>query len=241
MPRHILYNTRVGALQHERLGYRSDKTIFVPNGFNTEAFRPLSSEERKAMRSDLGLDPDRPLIGVVARSHPMKDHHTFIRAAALAASKNPDLRFLLVGGYWDGEEVPVLRWIPGTWIGILVHTSRKKETDVSKWISVLDIAVSSSAYDEGFPNVIGEAMASAVPCVVTDVGDTAWVLGEAGFTVPPKNPQRMAEAMLQLIQLGEDGRRALGILGRQRVCEYFSISTVMQRFKDIYGNSTKDV
>ena len=98
----------------------------------------------------------------------------------------------------------------------------------------LDIACSSSLYGEAFPNVIGEAMACAVPCVATDVGDSAWVIGESGLTVPPKNPTKLAQKWELLIEAGQQKRIALGNKARKRILDNFSLQKIARQYESLY-------
>ncbi|MBA3765753.1 MAG: glycosyltransferase, partial [Acidobacteria bacterium] len=98
----------------------------------------------------------------------------------------------------------------------------------------LDIASSSSSYGEGFPNVIGEAMSCAVPCVVTDVSDLPWVVGETGKVVPPRDAEALAGTWAELIELGAEGREALGAAARARVIQYFPLELVVAQYEDLY-------
>ena len=98
----------------------------------------------------------------------------------------------------------------------------------------LDVATLSSAYGEAFPNVIGEAMASGVPCVVTDVGDAAHIVGSSGLIVPPRDPLALAGAWEELLMRSEQERRQLGLEARQRIVEHFDIVRVAQTYAALY-------
>jgi glycosyltransferase involved in cell wall biosynthesis len=100
--------------------------------------------------------------------------------------------------------------------------------------AALDISTTTSAYGEGFPNVVGEAMACAVPCAVTDVGDSALIVHDTGKVVPPRDPSALAEAWHALVALGAEGRRKLGAAARQRVERNFSLPVVVARYQSLY-------
>jgi glycosyltransferase involved in cell wall biosynthesis len=99
----------------------------------------------------------------------------------------------------------------------------------------LDVLTVSSAWGEGFPNVVGEAMACAVPCVVTDVGDSAAIVGDTGRVVPPRDTQALVAGWLHLLDLGAQARRNLGLEARQRIQEHFSLPSVVARYESLYG------
>jgi len=105
--------------------------------------------------------------------------------------------------------------------------------DVALLTSALDVAVSSSV-GEAFPNVVVEAMSCGVPCVATDVGDSALIVGDTGKIVPPAHPRLLAEAILELLNLPRDERRKLGVKARQRIQTNFEISKVVTAYEDLY-------
>jgi glycosyltransferase involved in cell wall biosynthesis len=98
----------------------------------------------------------------------------------------------------------------------------------------LDIAVSSSAYGEGFPNTIGEAMACGIPCVVTDVGDSAAIIGPAGIAVPPRKAEALAAGISRVLETGKTGRQQIGKLARARVMQYYDLGRIAKQFEDFY-------
>ena len=105
---------------------------------------------------------------------------------------------------------------------------------MSRLTTGFDIGASSSSFGEGFPNVIGEAMACGVPCVVTDVGDSALIVGQTGRVVPPRNPKELANAFHELVELGGEGRERLGMAARCRVQEHFDLPHIVARYQDLY-------
>jgi glycosyltransferase involved in cell wall biosynthesis len=104
---------------------------------------------------------------------------------------------------------------------------------VARLMASFDIIVSSSSR-EGFPNVIGEAMACGVPCVVTDVGDSAKLVGQTGLVVPPRNPEALAQAGRELIRLGPEGRAKMGAAARERIRENFQLESVIAQYEGLY-------
>lgn len=98
----------------------------------------------------------------------------------------------------------------------------------------LDIATSSSAYGEAFSNAIGEAMAAGVPCVVTDVGDSAAIVGPTGRVVPTRDPEALARAWQSLLELAPERREALGAAARDRIGRHFSLAAIAARYAALY-------
>lgn len=231
-PDAIIYNSAVGAEQHASFGYQSAKPIVIPNGFDCAAFRP-DPQARAEVRRELSIDEGAPLVGLVARYHPMKDHAGFLRAASLVAKQHPSVRFVLIGSGTRGQ--PALQ----TQAAELQIENRMiflgERSDMPRMTAALDIACSGSAWGEGFSNATGEAMACGVPCVVTEVGDGPYLVGQTGLCVPPSHPEALAGAMSRLIAAGPEYRRQLGAAARRRVQENFSLSSVVGRFESVFA------
>jgi glycosyltransferase involved in cell wall biosynthesis len=227
----VIYVAQTSALQHEALGYRADKRVILPNGFDTGRFAPCD-DARLQLRHDLGLAPSTVLIGSIARYHPMKDHANFLRAAHECVRAHPDTHFVLAGDRVDPSNVTLARLVDSLGLASRAHLLGRRD-DAPHVLAGLDIATSAS-YSEAFPNVIGEAMACGVPCVVTDVGDSALVVGETGRTVPPRQPRALARAWADLIELGRNGRVAMGQTARRRIVEHYGLRSVVSRYERLY-------
>lgn len=231
-PAKILYVSEASRRQHEAMGYCSQHSQVITNGFDTAQFSP-SVKARAAVRAELGLGEDQFLIGLVGRFHPMKDHLNFLRAAALMASDNSAAQFVLAGREVDGNNHTLGRLLAKCGLEGRVHLLGERR-DTHNVIAALDVCSLSSSYGESFPLVVGEAMACGVPCVVTDVGDAALLVGDTGFVVPPRNPEALARAWRELIRLGPDGRAQLGEAARERVCENFLLAPVVAQYESLW-------
>jgi glycosyltransferase involved in cell wall biosynthesis len=230
--RAIIYNSGLSARQHEALGYDSDKTVVIPNGFDCQLFRPRP-EMAQWLRQDARIEPGRVLIGMVARNHPQKDPGNLIKAIALLAARGIDAHVLIVGPGFDTDNAEVMGAIAQA--GVAGRFSLLGERhDIPDIVAGLDIATLPSAWGEGFPNVLGEAMACGVPCVTTDIGDSAWIVGRAGIVVPPRDPEALADALGRLVALGCEGRRQLGTAARARVIEHFEVDDIVGRYQELY-------
>jgi glycosyltransferase involved in cell wall biosynthesis len=214
-----------------RRGFDARKMEVIPNGFDADAFRP-DPAARLGVRRELGLDPDCPLVGLVARYDPVKDHATFLRAAAVLRRRLPGVRFLLCGDKVVPGNPALASLVADLGLGGACHLLGPRR-DVARVHAALDVATSSSV-SEAFPLAVGEAMACGVPCVATDVGDSALIVGPAGRVVRPRDPESMAEAWYDLLALGHGERRRLGLAARRRVVELFDIAAVTHRYEDLY-------
>jgi glycosyltransferase involved in cell wall biosynthesis len=214
----IIFNSERGRAFHLAEGFPADRSIVIYNGIDANRFKP-DDEAGRELRARLGVGADTPLVGHVGRLDPMKDHPTLLRAAALVCRERSDVRFLCVGRGDDEDYSEGLRRLAAE-LGIsdkIIWAGAR--SDMPAVYSSLDLLVSSS-FSEGFPNVIGEAMACGVPCVVTDTGDSALIVGETGLVVEPRNPSALARAIISLMEQDpqERGRRA-----RARILENFSV------------------
>jgi glycosyltransferase involved in cell wall biosynthesis len=231
-PEKILYNSRTASAQHGAIGYRTEKTLVIPNGFDTELFVP-SREARLSVRSELGVAENTFLIGLVGRFHPMKGHAHFLRAAKLLLENYGDVQFVLSGKEVSWSNQFLCELVQRLGLVERVHLLGERQ-DMPRITAALDIASSSSSYGEGFPNVIGEAMSCGVPCVVTDVSDLPWVVGETGRVVPPRDPKALSSAWAELIEMGIEGREALGQAARRRVIQCFPLGSVVAQYEALY-------
>ncbi|MBN1574887.1 MAG: glycosyltransferase [Deltaproteobacteria bacterium] len=227
----IVYNSIVGAEHHESLGYPVKKRIYIPNGFDCERFSPSSSARGRLIK-ELGLNGDEVLIGFVSRYHPMKDHGNFLKAASILGKKTEKTHFVLVGRDMTMENGGLAAMVKNTGIPERIHLLGFRR-EIPEITAGLDIATTSS-FTEASPNVIGEAMASGVPCVVTDVGDSRDLVGDTGRVVPPKDPEALAGGWLDLIKMGVKGRKRLGAAARERIVERFSIAAVAEQYRLMY-------
>lgn len=214
----IVVNSYAGFNDHQRLGYPAHKMVVISNGIDTEVFQPDSSQ-RANIRHLWGIRGNELLVGLVARLDPMKDHKTFIRAVMQVAQQRKDIRFICVGDGPEDYRRELLALSSKLGVdGYLIWIKALPEGCVI--FNALEVLVLSSSSGEGFPNVIGEAMACGIPCVVTDVGDAARIVGNTGLVVPAGDPALLAEGILRLINKGIEPDKKWEI--RKRVLENYS-------------------
>lgn len=230
LPEVVVANSEAARTAHEGFGYRPRVWEIIPNGFDTDRFHP-SRAARASVRQELGIELEATVIGLVARFDPIKDHHVFLTAAGMMRAA-ANMHFLLVGSGVTAENGQLRVAIEEARLRDRVHLVGERQ-DIPRLTAALDVATNSS-YGESFPNVIGEAMACEVPCVVTDVGDSARIVGETGRVVPPRDPLALASAWQELIDLGETGRQELGRKARERVESLYSLDSVVRQYEALY-------
>ncbi len=226
----LLFNSRVSAAQHRAVGYSGDRSLVIPNGFDTVRFAP-DATARDLMRSELGAG-DAVLVGMVARFEPVKGHEVLLRAAALMKHDTPRFRIVLVGRGCDRGNPALAQLIGELGIGASVLLLGER-SDIPDLLNAFDIAVCPSL-SESFPNAVGEAMSCGVPCVVTDVGDCAFLVGDSGRVASPADPRSLATLLTELMSQEVSSRRSLGDRARVRIVENFSIPSVLGRFAEMY-------
>jgi len=191
-PDAIVVNSRDGQRYHSQIGYRPKQWINIPNGVDLERFAPRR-DERAMLRDRLGIAANATVIGMVARYHPMKDVESFLRAASLSQRDHENVKFVLCGAGLSAENAQLSELVRSLNLDARVLLLGPRP-DIELIYPAFDVLTLCSTYGEGFPNVLCEAMACDVPCVATDVGDSAEIIGDSGLIVPLRNPEALAQA-----------------------------------------------
>lgn len=226
VPTRIVSCSRAALASHREAGYAADRIVHIPNGVDADRFVP-DPGARAGIRAELGVPDDVPLIGMVARWDAQKDHANFVAAATATSEALPDAHFVLAGHDVDptNRELDELVRRFGGRFRLL-----GERTDTPAVLAALDLAVLSSAYGEAAPMVLLEALACGVPCVATDLGDCADIVGSNGIVVAPRDPRALAAAMATVIA-GRD-RYASG--AREHVVGRFSVGATAAAYTDLY-------
>lgn len=226
----IVYNSAAARAQHESRGFEATHVAVLPNGFDTDRLRPNRSVGA-AVRHELHIAWDSPVVAQVARFHPAKDYPTLLRAAALVVQRFPHTVFVLVGEGVESSNRQLVRLIGELGLANSVRLLGRRD-DVARLMAAFDVVCLTSS-GEGFPNAIGEAMSCGVPCVGTAVGDIAELIGDTGEVVPPADPGAVAAAVGRLLSLDPQTRGELGARARNRVVEHFSIGQMARCYADL--------
>ena len=231
VPDATVFVARASRQSHAALGYTCPDSCVIPNGFDLDEFQP-DAAARRQVRAELGLAPEMPLIGMIGRFHPDKDHCSFLEAAAYVRRGNRRARFLLCGAGVTPANRELTSWADRHGIRDACHFLGSRD-DVPRLAAALDVAVCSSL-TEAFPRAVGEAMACSVPCVVTDVGDARHLVGSAVRVVPPGHPAALAQAMQEILALEDRDRQALGRQAHKRIIECFSQKEIVSRHWELW-------
>jgi glycosyltransferase involved in cell wall biosynthesis len=231
-PDRLLFNSRRSIEQHDRLGFDTRRSQYLPNGFDTQVFAP-DVAARVATRAAWGAGEHETVFGLLARYHPAKDHATFLVAARRVADSHPLTRFVMAGTGVDAQNAELAIAVAAAGLQGRVHLLGER-SDVPAVMAGLDVAVSCSSRIEGFSNSIGEAMACGLPCVATDVGEASSLLEGLSSVVPPQHPQALAAAMNEMVDLGPEGRALLGERSRERIESAYALEVVAAQYRDLY-------
>jgi glycosyltransferase involved in cell wall biosynthesis len=232
-PDFIITNTEQGHRQHVQEGYRDGHWHVIYNGFDLDVFKH-DMDTRSRSRTKLNIPTNAFIIGQIGRLTPEKNYQGFIHAALKLLETHPEVHFVGIGKdvMFDtlGDLIPLELSDQFHLLGL--------RHDMADLYNVLDVFTLASHF-EGLPNVVGEAMATGIPCVVTDVGDTAYLVGDTGIVVPPQDINRLAAAWTQMINMPATERAALGQAALNRIREHFSIQRFVEQYESLYQNAVK--
>jgi glycosyltransferase involved in cell wall biosynthesis len=219
---------------HISMGYTSEKFVVIPNGVPLERFFP-SICSRNYLRREFGIPSTDPVIGFFGRWNPQKDHKNLLVASVAVKEKFPNLHIVLAGTGCDDNNVELANCIRRYGLVDVVHLLGPRN-DIPAVFNTLDLHVLSSSHGEGFPNVVAEAMASSVPCVVTDVGDAAAIVSNTGWIVAPNDSPALSHAIIVGLsaRLDSDTWEQRRQSVRERIIQNFSIDTMVAKYRSVW-------
>lgn len=233
LPAAVVANSEAGRRFHQSLGYKNKRFEVIQNGFDTDQFRP-NDDARTWLRNELGLASDAVLVGHAGRFDPMKDHESLLAAAAVVVEDNPKVAFVLCGPGVEPHNSDVASLVAKYGLARKAHLLGRR-SDMNRIMAGMDLYVSSSAFGEGFPNVLAEALACGVPCVATDVGDSAILVGESGRVVPPRDPRAFSKAVIEMLGIEGTEKVLMKREARERIIRYYSLEAMARRYESLYN------
>jgi glycosyltransferase involved in cell wall biosynthesis len=224
--------------KHSALGYSRSKMVVIPNGYQKTYGEKF--DKRHEVRTKLGLSSDVLVIGIVGRYDFLKGYDILITAASLfSKSYQDEFIFLCAGRHIDQNNPELMELLNGSSLKnnfLLMGES----SNVEEIYSAMDFYCLPSR-SEGFPNVVAEAMLCRLPCVVTDVGDAARIIGKSGIVVESKNAESLATGLLGMAEFSVEKRKELGGLARSRIVENYEIGKIINQYLAVYELKGKDV
>ena len=233
IPKSIVIVSKKAKKIYEIEGYDSKKLKFIPNGYNLSILK-INKIKKIRFKKELNVKKNIPLIGNVARYDPKKDHSNLLNALSILRSKKIIFFCILVGSNINKTNQRLVSEIKKLKLSKYVKLLGKKD-NVLEIMNGLDLYVQSSSYGEGFPNVIAESMACGTPCVMTDVGDAAYIVGKTGFVVPPNNSIKLAKAIEKAINELSTKKWNYRInKARTRIQEKFDITKMIRSYNKLW-------
>lgn len=230
VPDAVIFVAQAAKRSHEALGYAGRMMLVVPNGFDITA-REHAATLREAWRREQGVARSEVVIGWVGRFNPDKDVHAFVKAGAAVTTDEGSARIAMVGRGLEHGNEELMHWIqaaqprePFLLLG--------EKSDTAACFCGFDVFALSSR-NEAFPNVVAEAMAAGLPCVVTDVGDVRFLVEDAAQVVGAGDVAAMTRELLSLVR-DPALRESVGQKALQRVSEQFSMEACAQKFHKVY-------
>lgn len=234
VPRRIVCCAQRAAEIHADMGYDRSKMVVIPNGYDLHQFRP-DADARSRLRDEWRIPERTPLLGMVGRFDPQKDHESLLRALGMLRYRGIDFRCVLIGNGVSPENDALSDRVEVENLNgrVLLLGPRR---DIPAVMNALDVHVLSSRYGEAFPNVVAEAMACGTPCVTTDVGDAAAIVGNTGWVVRPKCPDDLAKTLEQVVaclfETDEWTKRQSEC--RARIERQYSIDGMVDAYRDAW-------
>lgn len=233
LPRAIVSCSEESMQVHQRLGYAARKFFVIPNGYDLGRYAP-DEGARARLRAEWSVDDETPLIGMVARYDPQKDHANLVAALAQLRGNGLDFVCVMVGNNVDTENTELRDVIDAAGLSHAVRLLGRRD-DIPTVMNALDVHVLSSM-GEAFPNVVAEAMACGTPCVTTEVGDAALIVGDTGWVVPPRNSGALASAVADALRERRDPIkwRSRRNAAREHVARHFDIERMVNAYRMVW-------
>lgn len=225
----VISNSKAGQNVAQARGFPSARMIVIPNGIDTARFRPDPAGRRR-LREAWNVADGETLVGLIGRLDPMKDHTTFIKAAAIVNTVLPDVRFVCVGDEGPICQSDLMASAASAGVGGRMIWSGGRD-DMPAVYSACDVVCSSSAYGEGFSNTLAEAMACGRRCVATNVGDALDIIASTGSVVPPRDQRALADAIAKLCKEVNEGSEITAV-AREHIQKHFSIDAMVSAFEE---------
>lgn len=221
IPDNIIYNSKRSLQQHRNIGFSSENDLFIPNGFNIEMWKP-NKIMRQKVRNELKISKSTKVIGYIGRAEKQKDLPNLFEAFNIVKDKYSDVILVTIGKNLEKFASNHEKII---FLG--------EQSNVHEIMPSFDVFCLSSRA-EGFPNVIGEAMLSGLPCVTTDSGDSGDIVGNTGWVVPIQNPSLLADSLIEALRSPLDDIEKYGKIAREKIVKNFDINYIKKKYISLY-------
>lgn len=231
IPKKIFSVSTRAANTHAAIGYDRAKFTVIPNGFDLDRFRP-NADARRKIRTELGISEEAQVIGIFGRFDVQKNQIGFFRAAQRVRQELPDTHFILAGTDITMENRVLVEAIDSAGVTSKTHLLGRRN-DMPSLMAAIDVMALSSI-GEAFPNVVGEAMACEIPCVVTDVGDCDEIIGNTGRVVAVNDMNALGVELTAILKMSISDRLKLGVSARDRIAQHYEIGLIVRQYEQAY-------
>lgn len=235
IPESITCNSNKAILNHVDFGYAENKFVCIPNGFEDNSGENINTVQ-DTIRHQSGIRKGDCIIGHVARFHPVKNHQGFLKAFEILQRQYPQVKAVMIGQNITNSNHSLLSGVSESVKGKLVLLGAR--SDVTSLYGLFDFFVMNS-YSEAFPNVVAEAMLNGIPCIVTNVGDAAEIVGDTGWIIPVGDTALLSQALHEALQLSSEEKMKKGKEARQRILKEYSIQNMVTQFEAVWNNIIK--
>ena len=232
LPKVVVCVAESGLKNHQKYGYKPDNMVVIPNGFDLEQLKP-DQVIRKEIRKELNIYDHDVVIGCVGRFHESKGYEILIASSMDVIKLHKKVKYLLIGRDLNQRNKILMDWINNTGFSDHFLLAGEKH-NVADYMRAMDIFCLSSI-TEGFPNVVGEAMASALPCVVTSVGDVQKIIGNNAILVEPKNKKLLSNGICEMLNLDDETRIKMGLNGRKKIEKEYPNKLICEKYFNLYS------
>lgn len=236
IPKRIICCADAALKVHAAIGYDRSKLNVIYNGYQLERFS-VNPSAGDVVRQQLAINETTKVFGMVGRFDPQKDHANLFASLSIFNQRSVDFVCLLVGTGMVDSNIELMSMLKAKDLVSNIKLLGQR-SDIPEVMNALDLHILSSSFGEGFPNVVAEAMACGTPCVTTDVGDAALIVGETGWISPPRNSEAMAELIQQAIteqQTNQDDWQSRRRACRRRIEENFGMETMIRKYHQVWG------
>lgn len=231
LPQRIVYVAEAARRSHEGAGYDPAKSVVIHNGFALPDRAALATAAA-AIRQAAGIPVDALLVGTAGTFTAQKNQVGFVAACAPLMAARSDVHVALIGSGNVADNPVLAEAIAASGAPERIHMLGERR-DVPACLIALDLFCLASR-GEGFPNVVGEAMAVATPVLVTDVGDAALLVGDTGTVVPADDAYALASAIADLANLPRGALTERGSAARVRIERHFTMTQAKDRYLMLY-------
>lgn len=240
IPKKIISCAQAAVKTHTDLGYDEEKIVVIGNGYDLSTFK-IDDDSRNLIRDELNIGKN-PVIGMVGRYDPQKNHKGLIEALAIVKKNGYVFDLILVGRDLNEKNKTLLSQIRKSGLYEQTHLLDQRN-DIPSIMNALDLHVLSSSYGEGFPNVIAEAMACGAPCIATDVGDSKIIVGKYGAIVEKNNSNDLSKAIIESLDLmsNKDKWEDLRQLSQDHIVRNFDVQRMLLKYTDVWKDVNRNV